>query len=447
VTVAGLAPAVLVAAPRSGAGKTTVTMGLLAALRQQGREVHALKCGPDYIDAAFHTAASGTPCTNIDTWAMAPDKVAAILHRAALDCDLLVIEAAMGLFDGAAGQDDRAGAAAEVAARFSIPVLLIADIAGQAQSVGALAKGFATFDPAVDVAGVVLNNVASDRHLRMAAEGLRSAGVALLGWVPRRRDLTLQSRHLGLVQAREIASLEAARAALAGQLAETVDLNQIVSLARPPKGDASAAPPTGAAGIIDPPGQRVALASDDAFAFTYAHVVADWRARGAEITPFSPVADAPPPATCDSCWLPGGYPELHAGRLAEATQFMDGLRRFAETRPVHGECGGYMVLGQTLEDADGQTHPMAGLLGHSTSFAAPKLHLGYRRAMLLADSALGPRDTVIRGHEFHYSTLSAPAGDEELLQLQDAEGTELSGGGYRRGRVSGTYFHAIAREE
>jgi len=420
-------------------------MGLIAALRRMGYKVKALKCGPDYIDAAFLAEAAGAPCANVDTWAMVPDQVAAILRCAASACDLLIVEAAMGLFDGAASQDDRSGAASEIAARFGIPVLLVVDVAGQAQSVGAVARGFADFGPNVDVAGVILNNVASDRHRRMAADGLAATDVPLLGWVPRRTDFVLQSRHLGLVQAREVVVLQAARAALARQLEETVSLDQIVGIARTPREDGLAAI-TRSEGRIDPPGQRIALASDNAFAFTYEHLVTNWREKGAEIIPFSPLDDAPPPDTCDICWLPGGYPELHAGQLAAAGQFMRGIRRFAETRPVHGECGGYMVLGETLEAADGQMYRMSGLLGHSTSFATRNLHLGYRRAVLLADCSLGHRGAVVRGHEFHYSTLSDPAGDEEFLRLEDPDGNPLPRGGYRRGHVSGTYFHVLAQE-
>jgi cobyrinic acid a,c-diamide synthase len=195
---------------------------------------------------------------------------------------------------------------------------------------------------------------------------------------------------------------------------------------------------------LPPPGQRIALAEDAAFSFAYPHLVSGWRRAGAEIVPFSPLADEPPPDTCDSCWLPGGYPELHAGRLAQAARFKSGLARFAVTRPVHGECGGYMVLGESLEDADGVTHPMTGLLSHATSLAARRLHLGYRSARLLAPCALGPTGTELRGHEFHYASLTAPGRDEALAALFDAEGNALGPAGGRRGQVSGSFFHAIA---
>ena len=176
----------------------------------------------------------------------------------------------------------------------------------------------------------------------------------------------------------------------------------------------------------------------------YAHLIEGWRCAGAEIVRFSPLADEPPPERCDACWLPGGYPELHSGRLAEATRFMSGLGRFAQTRPVHGECGGYMVLGQGIEDASGVRHAMAGLLGHETSFARRKMHLGYREATLLTDAPIGARGAVVRGHEFHYASTTDPGGDLPLATMSDAAGRSLGPAGGHRGRVTGSFFHVIA---
>jgi cobyrinic acid a,c-diamide synthase len=219
-----------------------------------------------------------------------------------------------------------------------------------------------------------------------------------------------------------------------------LDLDAIRRLATPPRLSAGAP-----AAPIAPLGQRIALAQDEAFTFVYPHVLEGWRGAGAEIATFSPLADEGPPEHCDSCWLPGGYPELHAERLATADNFRSSLARFAATRPVHGECGGYMVLGESLEDGAGVSHRMAGLLGHSTSFAKPKLHLGYREARLLGESPLGESATRFRGHEFHYAALVAAGGDEPLLELADGEGRTLGTAGGRRGHVTGTFFHAIAR--
>ena len=197
---------------------------------------------------------------------------------------------------------------------------------------------------------------------------------------------------------------------------------------------------------LRPPGQRIALAHDEAFAFIYSHVLDGWRSAGAEIATFSPLADQSVPDDCDVCWLPGGYPELHAGRLAAADNFRSGLLRFAQSRPVHGECGGYMVLGEQLEDAEGVSHPMLGLLGHATSFAKRKLQLGYRRARLLADCPIGTAGQIVRGHEFHHASVVAKGGDEALVDATDAQGRPVSETGSRRGLVTGTFFHAIAQE-
>jgi cobyrinic acid a,c-diamide synthase len=221
-----------------------------------------------------------------------------------------------------------------------------------------------------------------------------------------------------------------------------IDLDAVVALARPfASSTATNELP------LPPPGQRIALACDAAFSFIYPHVLDGWRRAGAEIVPFSPLADEAPPDDCDACWLPGGYPELHANTLANANRFRAGLARFAADHPVHGECGGYMVLGHSLEDADGHRHAMTGLLGHATSFAKRKLHLGYREARLLGACAIGHAGDCVRGHEFHYATLIEADNDEPLVDLADAQGRSLGKAGSRRGRVTGAFFHAIAREK
>jgi cobyrinic acid a,c-diamide synthase len=219
-----------------------------------------------------------------------------------------------------------------------------------------------------------------------------------------------------------------------------IDLNAVLIAAEP----LAITDRSNRAPAVPPPGQRVALANDRAFTFVYPHLVNAWRGAGAEIIPFSPLAGEAPPERADSCWLPGGYPELHADALAAADRFKEGLRHFAETRPVHGECGGYMVLGESLEDAAGKHHAMAGLLGHTTSFAKRKLHLGYRSARLLSDSVLGAQGSIVRGHEFHYASLTSAGDDESFAELSDAEGRALGKSGGKRGRVTGTFFHAIA---
>jgi cobyrinic acid a,c-diamide synthase len=436
VTARGL----IIAAPHSGAGKTTVTLALLAALARRGVVVRAAKAGPDYIDPAFHAAVTGSASVNLDSWAMSDELLDALAAQAADGADVLVIEGVMGLFDGAAGAPGRRGATADLAAHFGLPVVLVLDVARQAQSAAAVVRGFAAHDSAVRIAGIILNRVASKRHRAFVADAIAALGVPVVGALPRAAALALPERHLGLVQAGEHSDLPVLIERLADTAERHFDLDAILAHAAP-LNIASAAR---AALALPPPGQRIALASDRAFSFVYPHVVDAWRKAGAEVLRFSPLADEPPPGRADVCWLPGGYPELHAGALAAAQTFSAGLRRFAETRPVHGECGGYMVLGESLEDATGQQHAMTGLLGHSTSFAKRKLHLGYRTARLLADSVVGPRGSLIRGHEFHYASLTSAGGDEPFAAIADSEGraTEKTGG--RRGRVTGTFFHAIA---
>jgi len=430
----------IIAAPHSGAGKTTVTLALLAALARRGVIVRAAKAGPDYIDPAFHAAAIGAASVNLDSWAMPRVLLDALAAQTADGAEIFVIEGVMGLFDGAGGAAGQSGTTADLAAHFGLPVVLVLDVSRQAQSAAALVRGFASHDPAVRIAGVILNRTASEKHRALVAAAIAALGIPVLGAVPREASLALPERHLGLVQAGEHADLPALIDRLAAMAERQLDLDGIAALATP----LAMAAPAPRASAVPPPGQRVALAHDRAFSFIYPHLIAAWRRAGAEIIAFSPLAGEPPAEQADCCWLPGGYPELHADALAAADGFRSGLRRFAETRPVHGECGGYMVLGASLEDAAGRIHAMVGVLGHATSFAKRKLHLGYRTARLLSDNVLGRKGAILRGHEFHYASLISAGNDEAFAELSDGEGRTLGNSGGKRGRVSGTFFHAIA---
>ena len=318
-------------------------------------------------------------------------------------------------------------------------MLLVLDASGQSQSAAAVALGCARYDPRIRVAGVLLNRIGSPRHARLAGEAIRALGIPVVGALPRSDAIVLPERHLGLVQAGETGDLDARLDRIADFLAENADIDAIRELAA-----AGPAHALQSGSALAPPGQRIAVARDAAFSFLYPHILQGWRDRQAEIRFFSPLADEAPDDGCDVCWLPGGYPELHAGRLAAAEHFRAGLRRFAGTRPVHGECGGYMALGETLTDAAGAVHRMAGLLGVSTSFAKRKLHLGYRQAVLAADGCLGPAGAKLRGHEFHYATIEREAGDAPLAMVADAHGGAPAPAGSRRGLVSGSFFHVIA---
>lgn len=436
------APGLVIAAPASGSGKTLLTLGLLAHLSQRGIRVASAKVGPDYIDPAFHAAATGAPCVNLDAWGMRPDSLDGLVGQVSAGADLVVCEGVMGLFDGAATPGGTTtGATADLAARAGWPVVLVIDARGMASSAAAVLQGFARFRPDVRVAGVVFNRVGGEKHRRVIAQACAQAcpEVELLGFLPRVEALVVPSRHLGLVQACEHPDLAAFFHKAATAVGEHVAVERLMALAR-----VSALGQNKAAPVLLPPlGQRIAVARDDAFAFAYPAVLDGWRRAGAEITLFSPLADQAPNG--DAVYLPGGYPELHAGRLAANTRFLDGVRGLAAAgAPVFGECGGYMSLGRTLTDSEGVRHALAGLLPLDTSFAHRRLHLGYRQARLLADTPLGPAGTLLRGHEFHYATVTSEAGTP-LLAVTDAAGADLGQCGLSCGSVFASFVHLIDR--
>ncbi|MTV14717.1 MULTISPECIES: cobyrinate a,c-diamide synthase [Bradyrhizobium] len=430
----------VISAPASGVGKTTLTLALARAYRNRGVRVQCLKSGPDYIDPAFHAVATGRASVNIDSWAMAREAIAHLAGRGA-DADLVLAEGSMGLFDGVAARGvSGTGATADIAEMMAWPVLLVIDPSGQAQTAAAVAAGLRDFRGGVRLAGVVLNRVASARHEALVRNAMAGAGIPVLGALPRHAEIALPKRHLGLVQAEEQAQIDGLIDEAARFVVEHVDLDAVLRSAR------VWAPQSAVRGMdITPPGQRIALARDAAFSFVYPHMLEAWRAAGAEIVPFSPLADEGPDPDADACWLPGGYPELHAGRLAANRRFHAQLRAFTETRPVHGECGGYMVLGAALTDADGVRHEMAGLLGLETSYAKRRMHLGYRLAELAAPMPGHGAGARLRGHEFHYSTIIAQP-DTPLAVVRDATGAIVAETGSRRGCATGTFFHLIAED-
>jgi cobyrinic acid a,c-diamide synthase len=430
-------PGLIIAAPASGSGKTTLTLALLAALRRRGRIVQPYKCGPDYIDPAFHTVAAGRSSFNLDSWAQSRDRFDALLDVAA-DADLSLAEGVMGLFDGVAITGAWGnGSTADIAAATGWPVVLVLDVSGQAQSAAAVALGFARYRTDVTIAGVILNKVASERHGALVRAGFAGSGITVFGAIPRDATLTMPERHLGLVQAQEDPALTMRLAALADVVEREVDLAALEAPACATQRRTHREAPR-----LVPPGQRIALAQDAAFSFVYPHLTAGWRAAGAEIVAFSPLADEPPDPSCDVAWLPGGYPELHAGKLAAASRFAAGVRAFAQTRAVHGECGGYMTLGAGLVNAAGTRHAMLGLLGLETDFSQPRLHLGYRTARLLAPIPGHATGSVLRGHEFHYARVVAQP-DAPLADIRDAGGAATAETGGRRGHVSGSFFHMV----
>jgi len=439
-------PGLIIAAPRSGAGKTTVTLGLLRALRRRGHRVQPFKCGPDYIDPAFHEVAAGHPSYNLDSWAMGADLITTLAATASMEAGIAIAEGVMGLFDGAAARGQSgSGTTADLASLLGWPVVLVLDVTGQTETAAAVALGCARYRDDIDIAGVILNRVASPRHLALIAPAFERINLPVFGAVLRDETIALPERHLGLVQAREIATIDQHLDRLADVIDAAIDVDAIRRSARPTR----TLPAIDNARLneskhhLPPPGQRIALAQDRAFSFMYPHLLRQWRDAGAEIIPFSPLADEAPDPAADAVWLPGGYPELHAGTLASAQNFRADLRALADRAvPIHGECGGYMVLGRGLVDADGVRHEMTGLLGLETSFATRKLHLGYRRARLQKNCSLGAEGTEVFGHEFHYASTVSVNGDS-LVDCRDASGSDVPEQGARQGATTGTFFHVI----
>ena len=433
------APGLLIAAPASGSGKTVLTLALLRALTDRGVDVRSFKTGPDYIDPAFHAAATGHPSPNLDPWAMRAETLHVEARRLGEDSGLIIGEGVMGLFDGAV---DGTGSTADLAAAFGWPVVLVMDVRGQAASAAAALSGFINHRHDVRVGGVIFNRVGGAGHeaiLRDAVAGL----VPVLGAVPRDKRLALPERHLGLVQAGEHRDLECFLAQAARVVGEHVDLDALMALAKPGVlGGATETTPS-----LPPLGQRMAVARDEAFAFVYPVVLDGWRRAGAVVSFFSPLNDEAPDGSADAVYLPGGYPELHGGRLAGNRVFLDGLRAAAARGAfVFGECGGFMVLGEALKDGDGIEHKMAGLLPVTTSFAAPRLHLGYRRLTLTSACPLGEVGARFKGHEFHYASLVRQDGDP-LFAVEDARCMDRSGAGVIAGNVGGSFLHLIDRSD
>lgn len=431
----------IVAAPASGSGKTVISLGLMRALRHAGLRVAAAKVGPDYIDPAFHAAASGRPSLNLDPWAMRPALLRHLIERLGEDADIVLVEGVMGLFDGV--DSSSLGSTAHLAELTGWPVVLIADVRGQAATAAAVIGGLVGYRASTKVAGVIFNRVGGAGHEAVLNDAVRrhAPGVVRLGAIRRDARLELPDRHLGLVQASETEALNQRLDAMAAVIGAAIDLDRLTRLATATQlitdtpGDAAGIPPLG---------QRIAVARDQAFSFAYPALLDSWRSAGAEICPFSPLAGEAPDAAADAIYLPGGYPELHAGRLAAASAFVGGLAAAARLGiTIYGECGGYMVLGERLVDAEGHSHSMAGLLPLATSVAAGGLHLGYRQVRLMARSKLGLAGSTFRGHEFHYARMLQQGDVSPLFDVSNARGEALGPMGLRVGSAMGSFIHLI----
>lgn len=426
-----MTPGLIIAAPRSGSGKTTITLGLLAALRMSGRVVAPAKTGPDYIDPAFLARAALREAVNLDPWSMSAARLKSLAATQSTGADLLLVEGVMGLFDGAA---DHTGSTADLAELLELPVILVVDATSQSQSVAPLVAGFANWRPGVRIAGTILNRVASMKHERMLLDALTATGIPCLGAIPRDAALVLPERHLGLVLPGEVAAFDTFLAAAAEAVASYIDLPRLTTLATPIAAVDTTPTP------LPPLGQHIAIARDDAFAFLYPHLLDGWRSMGTSLSFFSPLADEAPSAAADAIYLPGGYPELHAATLANAGNFKSGLAAARDRNALlYGECGGFMVLGETLVDKAGQGHAMTGLLPVTTRIDRPKRILGYRR---LTQSGALPWPGQLNGHEFHYSS-AKQSRLPPLFAATDATGAPLPPMGAAINRVMGSYAHVV----
>lgn len=425
----------IIAAPSSGSGKTTVTLGLLRLLRNKGVEICSGKAGPDFIDPQFHTLALAKECVNFDPWGMREALLLNQAYNTTSNNQILLIEAMMGLFDGAA---DGSSSAADLAKLLNLPIILVVDCAKLSHSVAAIVHGFQSLRDDVEIAGVILNKVGSARHEHMLRAAIEPLGVKVFGAMLRDSGLALPERHLGLVQAFEHPLMEQFIDNAAQKLGNVITIDDILDSLSEVHHKSSEP-----VAKIPPLGQRIAVAKDLAFSFIYPHLIEGWKEQGAEISFFSPLSDEGPNDNCDAIFLPGGYPELHAHVLSQADNFRQNMLQAGKRGvKIYGECGGYMTLGEGLIDADGTRHKMLGLLPIETSFSERKRNLGYRKLELTNDF-LGV--TQLNAHEFHYSTEVKNTTNAPLFSAQDALGKELGTFGARINNVAGSYMHIIDR--
>ena len=412
-------PALLIAGTHSGCGKTTITLAVMAALARRGLTVAPFKCGPDFIDPSLHRMVTGRISRNLDVRMCGASFVRQTFARHSPRQGCSVVEGVMGLFDGGTGS------AATLAKTLGLPVILVIDVRSAAESVAAVVHGFATLDPALHLAGVICNRVGSDKHQEMVATAIQAhSKVPILGFVPRREEISIPSRHLGLHMGEEH-PLQGEGLARLAQLAEQhLNLDFLLKIAgeQAAAGDVSPLPaeePVAAAPDRKP--VRIGVARDAAFCFYYEDNLDLLRQAGAELVFFSPLADKKLPPGLQGLYLGGGYPELHARQLSANQGMHDQIRAFARAgRPIVAECGGFMYLCQTIVDLEGKSFPMIGLYPFHTRMQSRLRSLGYRQPVVMRDCLLGPAGTVLHGHEFHYSTIEAGhPGVEAVYRLDD----------------------------
>ncbi len=439
----------MVAGTSSGVGKTTVTLALIALLRRRGLRVQPFKGGPDFLDTTHHTRIAGRPARNLDTWMLRPEVNRDIFRRALIGADAAIVEGMMGLFDGKEALTE-IGSSAEIAKLLDLPVLLVADAAKSARSLAATVLGFELFDPALSLAGVILNRVGGERHAALLTSAIHgSCRTRVLGWLPREPRMAIAERHLGLHGAdlalgddAEVKQQLDLLASMAEQHFDTKALLELGGDLAAFERDLAEAEPPALRPLV-----RIGVARDAAFSFYYEDNLDLLRAAGAEIVPFSPMDDAALPPELDALYLGGGYPELHARELSRNHSMLGELRAFVANRPIYAECGGMLYLSESLTTSDGTAWPMAGALPLRFEMTPRLVDFGYVSVTLTQDTLLGPAGTELRGHSFHYSRISEPAALRTSYDVRfSISGKQVQEGFLYHG-ILATYVHLHFRTQ
>jgi cobyrinic acid a,c-diamide synthase len=432
-------PRLVIAGSASGVGKTTVMAALGAALRRRGLRVAAFKCGPDYLDPTYHARAVGKTCHNLDGWMMGRDAVLSTVAGTAAGADLALIEGVMGLYDGVSPRSNE-GSAAEIAHWLAAPVMAVVDASGVARTLAATSMGLRAFDPGLAFAGVFANRVGSQGHLDLLrSAALQSGAPAVLGGLPDQAKLAFPERHLGLRSASEDPALDERLAAWVELLETWCDVDALVRVAGQAPPLEVVAPTAAAPSISNGRRCRIAIARDAAFSFYYEDNLRRLESLGAELVPFSPLADPTLPA-CDGIYLGGGYPELHAAALSANRSLREALRRCE--RPIYAECGGLMYLADAIRTLDGVTHDMVGLVGGTAVMHEKLQALGYVEVETQRRTLLGGAGLRWRGHQFRYSTLEGAASDDPAYTVRRRRDGAAQPEGWGRGNVLASYVHA-----
>ncbi len=434
-------PRLVIGGTSSGVGKTTITAGLIAALRERGLRVQPFKCGPDYIDPGYHSLAAGFPCRNLDSWMLSQESLIELFARATREANIAVVEGVMGLYDGRNGLEE-AGSTAEIARWLRAPVILVMDVAKMSGSAAAIALGYRQLNPEVNLAGVILNNVGSPSHLRWVTEAVeKKAGVPVLGYLPKKAEMHLPERHLGLVPTAESGELSQYMERIREQVESTVDVAAILRLA----GTAEPLPQV-TEGKLFPRKKKsarvnIAVARDEAFSFYYQDNLDLLAAWGAELRFVSPLHDTNLPSDTRGVYIGGGFPEMYASELEANTKFKGSLVEAAEAgMPIYAECGGLMYLSQGIIDFEGSKHAMVGLIPGWSVMQKRRARMGYAIAEALKDSILAERGERLRGHLFHWSKLPDPTNRAAYRILEPEEQLE----GFVLGpesNILGSYLH------